>query len=246
MDPRNDERLTAYIDGLLSQEEVERLEDELAADPKMNELLGEMRVVRELIQRVSQEEAPKTLYDRVMGAVDTDAARSRGSFLPSGMGLPLATLMLAATFLLVMNQVLDSLKLAAATQATAPPPPTVQMAGQPPSAVDAPLPAPNPPGPPPSDARPYYMAPDAYRFTGPGVFAALQAAATAANGKLVDKAGNPVTAPNASGEVWVELDASQVRAFRYALEGRVRIDMIGIARVIEGPQRMRLLVEETP
>lgn len=244
----DNERLTAYLDGELTEAEVATLEDELSSNPDLLDMLNELRVVRDLMRRVGPQDAPQTLYDRVMSAVDVEAAHRRGSFIPAGLGAPVAMILVAASFLLFMNEILSSKALMA------------QIAGAPPEAT-APVQAGDVSGPvkvevppemtprPPVDLsqlppQAYNLAPVAYRVSGPGALAVLQATAASVGARLVDGAGADAAAPDAKGELWLDIDADQVRAFRHTLEGQVRIQAIGMPVMIQDRAKLRLILED--
>ncbi|HMV65666.1 MAG TPA: zf-HC2 domain-containing protein, partial [Myxococcota bacterium] len=162
--PLEDERLTAYLDGELSPEEAAALENELDQRPELRHLLGELRIVREFMHKVGPENAPKDFMERVMDAVDMDAARGarRVSF-----SMPMLSMLAAAAMLFVMYGFIEQLK------------PPEQVAA--PKVIEEAHHA----DPPRASGLPsaIYMAPAAYRFRGAGALAAVQEAAAANGGR---------------------------------------------------------------
>lgn len=233
MTAANDERLTAYLDGQLPPEEAIQLEQELSEKPELQHLLGELRIVREYMHKIGPENAPKDFMERVMDAVDMDAARGarRATF-----SMPMLSMLAAAAMLFIMYGFVESMK----------PPGDVGAAPRAPEKVLEAAP--------PTKAQvegglingPVYMAPAAYRFRGPDALVAIAEAAASAGGRLVDQKGEPTTTPNEKGEIWLDVDASQVSRFRLAMEGRGPIETIGFGQVIEGQVKVRLLVVPGP
>jgi anti-sigma factor RsiW len=100
------ERLTAYIDGELSPEEFAAMEAELEAHPELQDLLMELRGVRDVMARIGPVKAPPSLFGSVNDSVDLAAARqARRYSVWNSLGTPIMMVMMAATFLFVMSNV---------------------------------------------------------------------------------------------------------------------------------------------
>lgn len=104
MDPMKDERLTAYVDGELSEEEAYKLEDDMEKFPEMREFMAELRLVREQMKRLGAEtKAPRGFAGRVMDGVDGQvwAANRRPPWWKPILA-PMGSMLLAATALFVL------------------------------------------------------------------------------------------------------------------------------------------------
>lgn len=240
------ERLTAYIDGELSPEEFVAMEAELEAHPELQDLLMELRGVRDVMARIGPVKAPPSLFGSVNDSVDLASARqARRYSVWNSLGTPIMMVMMAATFLFVMSNVQRDLASVAekerekqAEVAAAEAAREVRME----AARAAPPAAPAGPG--SLGSGPIHMAPDGYRFTGPGSFALLTAAVQAVGGRMVGPDGASVTAVGPDGYVTVELDASKAGAFRAAMENKVTIEPLGMGRVVSGTFNLRIFVGE--
>lgn len=153
------DRLTAYLDGELSDEEAVALEDELNNRPELHELLAELRTVRDFMQRLGPTPAPTGFFGRVTDAVDGDAASAPKRRWWNGMSGPILSIALAATFLFVLTNIQKDL--ASFGTATAPSAaPAVQDAAPAPREVRMEVAAPSSAGsvaeaaPPPAAAAP--------------------------------------------------------------------------------------------
>jgi anti-sigma factor RsiW len=238
------ERLTAYLDGELSEAEAIALEDEMQERPELVELLGELRNMRDLLQRVGPEKAPRGFFSRVTDAVDADAASRARRPWWQGMEAALMSIGLAATFLFVMSNAQDdlvSLASAPAAPAAAPAPERldpreVRLDGATAAEPVKPLPA--------LVNGPVDLAPDGYRLSGPGSLDALRGAVASVGGRMLDASGAPVEKPGPDGMIVVEIDAKKAGAFRKALDGRTQIQSLGMARVVDGAFTLRVFVSE--
>jgi hypothetical protein len=78
--------LTAYLDNELSAAERALVDQQLAANPHLNDLLDELRQVRSLVQLVASEKVPADLTSRVLARaseITAATAESRSTELPS-------------------------------------------------------------------------------------------------------------------------------------------------------------------
>lgn len=79
--PRENDQLSAYLDGELTPQEMRSVEELLARNPEARELLAELRAQRDVLRGMPPKKAPKNLSRRVMERVNREfAAQSERSF----------------------------------------------------------------------------------------------------------------------------------------------------------------------
>lgn len=79
--PRENDQLSAYLDGELTPQEMRSVEELLARNPEARELLAELRALRDVLRGMPHKKAPQNLSRRVMERVNREfAAQSERSF----------------------------------------------------------------------------------------------------------------------------------------------------------------------
>lgn len=67
---KNNEQLTAYLDGELSEAERRRVEQSLAGEPALAKELAELRAVRDMVRHLPREEVPADFARRFLGRLE--------------------------------------------------------------------------------------------------------------------------------------------------------------------------------
>lgn len=140
MDDQTTEALiTAYIDGMLDDEQRRAVEQSLAKNPKHAELVDQLRRARALVAGLPREQAPPDMCDEMLGQLErsalldpagislTGSGRTRPLALAAGVVLLLAGGLIAfVIFGLPESNALKS----AETDVTMPPPPLLETSPQ--------------------------------------------------------------------------------------------------------------------
>ncbi|MBI5026026.1 MAG: DUF2275 domain-containing protein [Nitrospirae bacterium] len=117
------ERLQAYLDGIISAEEKFLIDEHLKLCPKCNESLSDLRKTIEYVHNLEDIEPPSWLAQRVMARVRAEAEQKRGIlqrlFYPLHIKLPIeiaATVAIAITTIYIFKAIQPEIRLAKAPQ----------------------------------------------------------------------------------------------------------------------------------
>jgi hypothetical protein len=100
-----EEKLAAYIEGTLSEEERLLIEEQLKESEKMRESLSDLRKTIQLLNSLEEVKTPNWFTEKIMSKVGEEAEQKKGIlerlFLPLHIKLPIEVL--AAVFLVVVS-----------------------------------------------------------------------------------------------------------------------------------------------
>lgn len=95
--PPHHDQLSAYLDGELEPDEIDRVEAELRANPALRAELDELREVAAFLREAGPARAPADFHARVLAAVEAEAPQQTWwAWLRRPFGLPLEGLAVAA------------------------------------------------------------------------------------------------------------------------------------------------------